>query len=206
MNDANIRVRFHVSDAPMITPFKPLKAAQAAGVILAASNKSSISRLRLLKLLYIADRESLAERARPVTGDAVAAMEHGPVLSHIYDFIKVADKKLHPGSPANVWQAYFTNEGRDVVLTAAPGNGELSRYEERKLREVTQRFLKKSDGYVRDYTHKFPEYINNKPEGNTSIPIPVDELLDNVGLGEEKEAILANARAEEAAQRLLSKT
>jgi hypothetical protein len=39
--------------------------------------------VRLLKLLYIADREMMAEAGAPVTGDRAVAMDHGPVLSHV---------------------------------------------------------------------------------------------------------------------------
>jgi Protein of unknown function (DUF4065) len=44
--------------------------------------------VRLLKLLYIADREMMAEAGAPVTGDRAVAMDHGPVLSHVYDLVK----------------------------------------------------------------------------------------------------------------------
>lgn len=39
-----------------------------------------MSYLRMLKLLYLADRESLKETGHTITGDRVVAMEHGPVL------------------------------------------------------------------------------------------------------------------------------
>jgi uncharacterized phage-associated protein len=44
--------------------------------------------VRLLKLLYIADREMMAEAGAPITGDRAVAMDHGPVLSHVYDLVK----------------------------------------------------------------------------------------------------------------------
>ena len=63
------------------------KRLQAAGVLLGLDG-DRMERIRLLKLLYIADRELLAETGRTITGDRVVAMDHGPVLSQVYDLIK----------------------------------------------------------------------------------------------------------------------
>jgi uncharacterized phage-associated protein len=43
--------------------------------------KGRMSQLRLLKLLYIADREWLAESGYPITGDHARALKNGPVLT-----------------------------------------------------------------------------------------------------------------------------
>jgi uncharacterized phage-associated protein len=63
------------------------KSLQAAGVLLHLEG-GRMPYMRLLKLLYIADREMLAETAKPVTGDRAYAMKNGPVLSHVYALIK----------------------------------------------------------------------------------------------------------------------
>ena len=63
------------------------KSLQAAGVLLQLE-EGRMPYLRLLKLLYIADRELLAESAASLTGDRAYAMKHGPVLSHVYSLIK----------------------------------------------------------------------------------------------------------------------
>ena len=71
----------------MVIPFDTLKIVQAAAVLL-KEEAGQMTRLRLLKLLYIADRESLAETLRPISGDDVVAMDHGPVLSSTYKLIR----------------------------------------------------------------------------------------------------------------------
>ncbi len=63
------------------------KTLQAAGVLLSLDD-NRMDRIRLLKLLYIADRELLAEVGRPMTGDIPVAMKYGPVPSRVYDLIK----------------------------------------------------------------------------------------------------------------------
>ena len=63
------------------------KTLQASAVLLGLDG-GRMDRIRLLKLLYIVDRELLAEIGRPLTGDMAIAMKHGPVLSQVYDLIK----------------------------------------------------------------------------------------------------------------------
>src|SRR5207245_2612690 len=48
----------------------------------------SMPMLKLLKLMYHADRTSLIETGFPVTGDTIVAMDNGPVLSKTYDHLK----------------------------------------------------------------------------------------------------------------------
>ena len=64
------------------------KALQAAAELLRHEPHQQMGRVRLMKLLYIADREALKEVGRPITCDSVVAMKHGPVLSRLYDIIK----------------------------------------------------------------------------------------------------------------------
>ena len=58
------------------------RALQASAYLLRLDRKK-MSYLRLLKLLYIADREWLAETGESITGDRAYAMKQGPVLSTI---------------------------------------------------------------------------------------------------------------------------
>ena len=56
------------------------KSLQAAGCLLELHG-DRMEYVRLLKLLYIADREMMAEAGAPITGDRAVAMDHGPVLA-----------------------------------------------------------------------------------------------------------------------------
>ena len=58
----------------MFYPFKIDKAIQAAGVLLNEHQRGQMEYLRLLKLLYIADREAIAETGQPIVGSRVVAM------------------------------------------------------------------------------------------------------------------------------------
>lgn len=184
----------------MLIPFDPMKVTQAGVVLLKTEPAKRMSRLRLLKLLYIADREALKERSRPITGDRPAAMDHGPILSHTYDMIKGADAS----SP--MWEQHLRSVGRDIELAADPGVDKLSRYEVRKLQEVAARLRDESDWDVAEYTHGFPEWQKNRPPAKSSKPIPLDDLLDALGLADRKQELLSVERAEAALERLISST
>ncbi|HUT33364.1 MAG TPA: Panacea domain-containing protein [Planctomycetota bacterium] len=168
--------------------FDLLKTAQAAGVLLRAHPLRIMSRLRLLKLLYIADRESLRETRRPITGDHAIAMQHGPVLSETGDLIKEEHVR------AAEWGEYFQNVGCDVQVRQDPGTGRLSRYEIEKLQEVVRRFEYQDDWTVAETTHQYPEWERNNP-GDSSRPIPFEHILEAVGRKKDIRAIKEEARA-----------
>lgn len=178
----------------MSSPFHidKLRATQAAGVLLRCAPNRRMSRLRLLKLLYIAEREALKEKGRPITGDRISAMQHGPVLSDIYDMIK--DTHADPAP----WPDFIASHHNDVVLEGSPGTGDLSRWEVNKLQEIWTRYENRSDWDIVDnVVHKLPEHIEYGPKSNTSRPIPHKALLLLLGLSEEDaEQILEDAREE----------
>ena len=62
--------------------FSIQKTIQAVGVLLRLA-RGRMGRLRLLKLLYIADRESLREFHRPIIGSRTVAMKNGPLHNEV---------------------------------------------------------------------------------------------------------------------------
>ncbi len=164
--------------------FDLVKTAQASAVLLAHSN-GVMSRMRLLKLLYIADRELLAETGRTLTGDRAVAMNYGPVLSHTYNLIKHMPRG---------WNRFIQSHGREVVLKEDPGHGQLTKREVDKLKELSERFGSVSTSGISAYSHGFPEYAKNFVP-DTSTPIPWDDVLK--GTEHEDKARLYQARLEE---------
>ena len=101
----------------MVFRFNIEKTIQAIAAFLHFHRATEMSYLRMLKLLYLADRESLKETGRPITGDRVVAMEHGPVLSSVYDLIKGE----HTAWP--LWSKFLGKKGYRIELLQDPGNG-----------------------------------------------------------------------------------
>jgi len=149
------------------------KTLQGAGVLLRL-DANRMAYIRLLKLLYIADRELLAETARTITGDEAVALKNGPVLSRVYDLIKGVGPKTAE------WSDYIHTVHYSVELKKDPGRGKLSKGEIEKLAEVTERFRMMDDWELSEYTHEFPEWKKHHEPG-TSTPIPWQEMLEAQG-------------------------
>ena len=46
-----------------------------------------------MKLLYFSDLKHLAKYGRRISNDTIIAMEYGPVMSELYDILKIADNE-----------------------------------------------------------------------------------------------------------------
>jgi uncharacterized phage-associated protein len=167
------------------------RALQASAYLLRLDGKR-MAYLRLLKLLYIADREWLAEAGESITGDRACAMKHGPVLSNVYDLIK------GNGSKAGLWDDHIHKEGYALELVSDPGRRELSKGIVQKLTEVTERYRQLDDWELSERTHEFPEWRSHySPEGSPA-PIPWQEILDAQG----KAAMIPSVERDEAARQV----
>src|SRR5262249_33867200 len=92
---------------------------QAVAELLKACPAQRMTYTRLLKLLYIADRELMADHAFLITGDQVLAMERGPVPSRTYNLI------CGQGDGATEWAKFVHKEHYEVVLVSDPCHGRL---------------------------------------------------------------------------------
>lgn len=138
--------------------------------------------MRLLKLLYMADRMSWEKFGRPITGDDYLSMDHGPVLSQTYNLVKsegeVAEEETGP------WQETVERKSRyDVRLRREPDLSSLSNAETELLRESYRQFGKISLwALVRQLHELLPEWSN--PKGS-SIEIWPETILRALGKTEQ---------------------
>jgi uncharacterized phage-associated protein len=173
------------------------RATQAAARLLAARG-GTMSYLKLLKLLYLADRRALLEHGRPITFDRYVSMDHGPVLSQTYNLI-VSEEQ--PGRET-YWRRYISEPRHyEVTLLSAAPNGELSPAQERILDEVFAEFGAMGRWQIVDYVHTLPEWED--PHGS-SLPIALRDVLRGGGLDDEAaEAVEEDLAGEDALARLL---
>ena len=148
--------------------FDERRAAQAAARLL-DKHGGTMPYIKLIKLLYLADRESLIETGAPITGDRFFSLRHGPVLSRVLDLIK-------DDCPAedSVWHGYVARKRFDARLVGPADNEWLSERTMGILDGVFDAYgcLKEWDVVAR--THALPEW---KDPGNTSIPIEPEDIL-----------------------------
>ena len=176
----------------MFFPSDSAKAIQAIGVILGGHHCAMASKLRISKLLYIADRESIQETGRPILGSRVVAMDHGPLHSAVLDLINGE----HVDEPR--FSENFEKFGYMVQRQKDPGVGRLSRYEIEKLNELCERYASVSDwDLAHNVTHAFEEWKTNYCEG-TSRTIPLEAIMDAVGVANRAEIARDIEREQEA--------
>ena len=142
---------------------------QAAAYLLQRED-GGMEYLRLLKLLYIAERELLAHQATPLTGDVFKAMPYGPVLDTVYDLIKGKH-----GRSAE-WQRSIQTKHYKVQWVGDPGTDELSPCVIAKLDEVSQRYQDVDHWMLVNETHQFAEWRKHFPGRGAAI-IPLEDLL-----------------------------
>jgi uncharacterized phage-associated protein len=151
--------------------------------------------MRLLKLLYIAERESIRLTGRPITGDSLAAMKQGPVLSNLLNLMKGSDLR----SPE--WARFIHRDEYKVRLIEEPGQGRLSRFEIETLERVAEENRSRDEWALVEYTHTFPEWIKNNP-GDSMKWIPLSDLLEAVGRSADTDDIEKDGKADRALARL----
>ena len=162
--------------------FREEKATQAAARLLLKAG-GHMTHLLLLKLLYLADREGLRRYGRPVVGDQYFSMDHGPILSRVFDLVK--DTKR---GKASYWSQHIgCARGVYVVLVGDPGQGELSRADIELLDAAFETYGGIDQWMLVDLLHQIlPEWRD--PQGS-SLPIPVEDILR--ALGKPEDQILA---------------
>ncbi len=184
----------------MFFRFSTKKSIQAAAVLLRLAHDRRMEYLRLLKLLYIADRRHLQKYQRPIIGSRLVAMKNGPLHGELYDLVKGE----HIGEP--LWSEYIQRENYEVELLKDPGVSELSVAEVRTLTDTLECHQTMTEWDLVEITHDFDEWCKNYPDSsaNTSCTIPFSDLLDAVGLQNEKPAILSDLQEKAEMDRLFS--
>jgi uncharacterized phage-associated protein len=153
------------------------KAAQVAAFFAKAAG-GKINVLKLVKLIYLADREAMGAFDAPILHDKFVSMDHGPVNSVTLNHINgLAEEKKE-------WSEFITDRhGHFVALTSDDLNirdlDELSKAEIKVLRYIWERFSEMDGFALAEYTHKnCPEWED--PHGS-STPIPIERIFKFLG-------------------------
>jgi uncharacterized phage-associated protein len=168
--------------------FTERKAGQMAAYLLRAAGASSMNLMKLVKLMYLADRACLDRHERSISNNAPFSMDFGPVLSNTLNLLRGKRKSAD-------WESYISKDvGHSVGLAdesllheglqIGVCFGKLSRAEIKILEEVHSRYGHMNEFDLSEYTHKLPEWKN--PHGS-SIPIKVETIL--LAVGKSRDAI-----------------
>ena len=153
--------------------FKVKKAAQVAAYF-AIAEGGQINVLKLIKLVYLADRRFMGKYDFPILNDRLVSMDHGPVNSMTLNYVNGTENQRDD------WDSFIEDRASNEVGLSSDritenDLDELSDAEIEVLGEIAAKFKDCSGFTVRDYTHKYcPEWED--PRGS-SDPIPYERVL-----------------------------
>jgi uncharacterized phage-associated protein len=131
-----------------------------------------VDKVKLMKLLYIADRNNFVRHGYPITGSVQKAMEWGPVPSAC---LSVIDGEYR-ADPDAVFQVLHVDDST-VSVRAVPAFNLLDDAERSTLDFVIQSFGATPKWDLVKYTHTFPEYEEAYRGEGTSTPITYEAML-----------------------------
>lgn len=165
---------------PIRFNFDERKATATAAVFLAEHN-GRMPYMKLIKLMYMAERESLRRHGRPVFGDRYFSLPHGPIVSTVLNLIKLEANPVD--EHRNLWSSHIQRQGYDVTLSAQADLGCLSEAELEMLREIASVFRALDQWQLRDLTHSLPEF---KDPSGSSLPILPEDILRALSKSDEE--------------------
>jgi len=171
----------------------------AAIVYLASKGLHGLTKYKICKLLFLADKNHLVRYGRPITGDRLCAMPHGPVPSRILnlldevikgdfaDRMTTADAKRLAES-VEVERIYHNPHFRAIKDASA---GVLSVSDIGAIDAVVYEYGNKTFGELKSMTHELYAYKKAWSErSNNAPPISYEDLF------EEDDEALEGAREE----------
>ena len=177
--------------------FREHKAADLAFRLL-EKHSGKMSYLKLVKLMYIVERESLLRWGRSVTYDRFVSMPHGPVLSRTLDLIT----EEAPPDELSVFNQHISQPNDYKVGLREPfpmENSTLSPAEIDLIDDVYGQYGHLGRWNLVEITHSFPEWED--PQGS-STDISIRSILERNGKTEpEADAILSELNALALAER-----
>jgi hypothetical protein len=172
------------------------KATQAVARLIEKSGGPS-DYLRISKLVYLSDRESILKRGIPIVGGEYFSMRMGPVISQIMDFVH---SRNAPG-----WKSTISiRHGNEIRLERIPDSDALSKSEMDILDSTVRQHLNKTTDELVHWCHlNCPEY--EKVTGQGRKPITVESILKSEGRSASKiKAIVEEAEHLEEMDRLFA--
>ncbi|GBF27413.1 hypothetical protein MnTg02_02466 [bacterium MnTg02] len=153
--------------------FEEQKAAQISAFF-AAKNGGSIEKLKLIKLIYLSEREFVSQHGHPMLFDELYSLPHGPICSSALDGI-------NQNLTNDVWKVNISKEQKNDIETKLTADTEnfdhISKAEYAVLCSIWESFGFMTSNQLRNYTHKnCPEYT--EVEKGKRMPISYRDLFE----------------------------
>jgi uncharacterized phage-associated protein len=166
----------------MVSPsYNARKAAQEIAYLAMKTRPACLPILKAVKLVYLADRESLERFGFPILDEPHVSMPHGPVNSTTYSHIN-GEEDLDACGWSAVLQARENHQVAPVQGLSVDDLDELSDADISCLDAVWERFGDMTKWQIREWTHireNIPEWED--PNGS-SRRIPIERILSYLGV------------------------
>lgn len=146
------------------------KTTQVAVAFMENYNRQKLHYVKLLKLLYITDRESWKTRSCSITEDDYIASDR--LLKNTYKVIK---KKNH-----GYWNKYIDYSKGILKVKNDPSDNKLSFFERDLIKSVYKKYGRKTKKELASLCYNFPEWSKKNK------PIPYKRILLKVGKSEKE--------------------
>lgn len=144
------------------------------------SRLGEVDKVKLMKLIYMADRDHFLRHGYPITGDRLSAMPFGPVSS---ESLNLLDGEYGDGR-INVFN--FIHIADNKVMFRGSPNVSLDESETSVLDDIISEWGRVPTWDVVNATHEFEEYKRTYVE-DSSRPIPYELLLEVYGKNNENQ-------------------
>ncbi len=155
--------------------------ATALAVYFLRQADDGIEYLKLLKLMYLAERNAILKRGVSITGDSVFSMKCGPVMSATYDLIKGNWDWIN--FDHETWQKSISHPSKYVLGLKEDFELEvenvLSEFEIDIAQSIWAEFKDTDQWEIVEWMHKtFPEWQDTQ----SRIPIYFEDILEALDL------------------------
>jgi len=172
--------------------FDVTKATEVASELLKREG-GSINIMKLLKLVYLLDRLSVARRGLPVVGGAYFSLPNGPITS---EFLALVNSGCLWGLENCRWEEFISDrQNHEVALAKDPGRDHLSDSEMDLIDAIYGEHGKKNQWELRDWCHEHCEEWTPLDQGRDRIPL--ERVARAVGKTDEQVARLKEEAAEQ---------
>jgi uncharacterized phage-associated protein len=174
---------------PIQFEFNPDKFVSAAAYI--TQRAPDMTKTKLFKLLYFADKRHLSVYGRPILGDVYIKMDNGPVPSAAYDIIKLKRDK-------DLLARHLHVRGMRLILNGTPDMDSLSDSDIEVLDEVLRTYGRKSAEELSDLSHLERAWIEAPENGVMDYRLFLDgdeesdELLELIRDDQEVRLLLSD--------------
>lgn len=137
-----------------------VKISQALGFLLSLDDNHKMDRVKLIKLLWAADRLHLRKYGRTISESDYYAMAHGPVCSLALDIAQMDKDGIALSDADKAYlEEYFTSDDKSTSMQKTISSDHLSESDKEVLKEAWEKF-KDIDTFELsdDISHRYPEW------------------------------------------------